>query len=282
MFENLANLIFPNSAYGYRSEDILKTLDTVTPEKINEFYKTLLSHPKDTLIVIAGQFNPKTIDSQLKPLTSLFKSTKQNNSIKFTALAPAQNKGTLKIQKPKQAATWIGYGWQGATVDKPQEYAALKILSNLLGGGFTSRMFDTMRNKNGVAYETAAIYAGKKLSASMTAYIGTDPNNEEKVLGLLDAILTDLRINPVDSKELEASKSEYIGEFFLAHEKVADQANFLGIYESLGAGFGYDDKLPKLIEKLKSMDIQTVAKKYLGVPAVKVIVSPQSIRTENE
>lgn len=283
MFENLGYGVFPDHPYGLTSKQVLNSLDkNITPEDIKRFYQTFTQTPSETILVVAGKISPSYVPYHINPLIRLFSNPIKNGVIQYPKLTKVLNQFEIKEQKPKQATTWMGKGWQGPTVNKPKQYAALKILSNILGGGFTSRMFDTMRNKNGVAYETAAIYAGRKQSGVMTAYIGTDPSNEEKVRQLLDAIIMDLKTKPVQREELEASKSEYIGEFFLAHEKVSDQANFLGIYEALGAGFQYDEQLPKLIKTLKSADVLQAAKILFKPKAVTSIVAPQSVRTENE
>jgi len=167
---------------------------------------------------------------------------------------------------------------------KPLKYqnSMTKVINGILGVGFTSRLFDHLRKAHGWAYETASFYQGFRRGGDMTLYIGTDPKNEADVLKGIDHEITDLKTNKVTSAELERNKSQIIGDFLLAHEGMAAQAQYLALYETMGLGFNFDSTYSSLIEKVTSDDVLRMAKKLFNQPTLKVIVSPASVRQENE
>ena len=73
---------------------------------------------------------------------------------------------------------------------------------------------------------------------------------------------------------LQAAKDKLTGSFALAHETNAAQAQYLGMYEAMGAGYEFDARYPELITQVSAGDIQRVARKYFSRPSVLSLVAP--------
>lgn len=280
MFELATENLYPNHPYGITGEQVEKNIPAITHQNLADYFNSLKNNAQDVTVSIVGNFDPTSVSKQLNQLFSQFKTNASAKGLPKTLLPLASK--TVQDHKPKQAATWIGYTWQGPEITDTKNYAALKVLTEILGGSFTSRLFTDLRKAKGYAYETASFYSGSIENGPFTAYIGTDPKNEAAVLKGLDEEIEKLKTTPVTPNELARAKSQIIGNFLLAHESMSDMALYLSLYQTLGTGFEFDRTYPDLIQSVTIEDVQAVANKIFSQPGIKSIVSPKSIRTEAE
>ena len=85
-----------------------------------------------------------------------------------------------------------------------------------------------------------------------------------------------LKKEPVPVAELSEAKSKLIGGFALAHDTNINQAFYMGLYETLGAGFTFDAIYPQLIQQVTPADVQQVAQKIFASPHVLSLVKPKN------
>jgi predicted Zn-dependent peptidase len=201
------------------------------------------------------------------------------NKAKVPKLATTQ---VLREERPKQSATWITQGWLAPSITSPQQFAALKLGNTLLGSGLSSRLFVNLREKQGLAYVTDSQYPSNKLGSRFVLYMGTDPNNEAKVLAGLQQEINRLANERLSDDELATVKQKYLGQFALSHDTNAHQAYYLGFYESLGVGHTLDATLPDLIHSVTAEQLQKTFQQLLVTPSVTVIVSPPQTHPQTQ
>jgi predicted Zn-dependent peptidase len=78
----------------------------------------------------------------------------------------------------------------------------------------------------------------------------------------------------ITNDELDRAKNFLIGNYLIDHESNSSQAFYLGWFEIIGAGWQFDSKYPKLIQKVALHDVLDVAQRYLAQPTT-VILKPQ-------
>jgi len=164
-----------------------------------------------------------------------------------------------------RAQTFIIMGYRSAPVVST-DYPALKILSSILGGGSSARLYEKLRGERGLAYAVGSFYPSREEDSFVAAYIGTAPMNEEGVKSLMALEFEDLRNVPVPEEELTIAKNRIIGDFELDHESNERQAFYLAWYEAIGMGYEYDAKYTEDLEKVTTEDVQRVARVYLENP----------------
>ena len=121
----------------------------------------------------------------------------------------------MSIKKPPSRWSWRGgrsgaNGNQGSGPPAPDR-EALDIVTHILGGGPSSRLFQHIREERGLTYST---YAGQAVYAdagTLTAYAATNPEHAAEVLELLRAELEDLR--SITADELEIAKGYLAGAY---------------------------------------------------------------------
>lgn len=280
MFEKLTEAMYPDHPYGAVGERLEASLPNISRDDLVNFYHQSLQ-PENLVISVTGNFDPDQVKAYFQQAVAKlpeFKTFVATND--FPAVKPLQEDVQVDAQKPEQAASWIAYGWLAPGISRSRDYITLKVINSLLGSGLSSRLFVNLREKQGLAYHVSSLYPSALQQSRFVMYIGTDPRNQEKVQEGFNQEIQRLQTERISEEELDRVKSKLIGSFALAHESNANQAMYLGLYETLGVGYQFDTEYPKLIEQVTAEDIQRVAKTYFNQPKVVTIVAPKTIREE--
>ena len=118
-------------------------------------------------------------------------------------------------------------GAPGLARDDERRFA-LRVLDNILGGTSSSRLFQEVREKRGLAYSVysfQSLYAG---SGQIGLYLGTRPDNVARALRVVADELERFRAEPATAEELERSKENVKGRVVLALESTTARMNRLG------------------------------------------------------
>ncbi len=279
LFENLTETLYPKHPYGDVGERLEAALPTVQRDELVQYYQNQI-RPENLVISVVGNFNPSQVQARLNEILGGL--PKAPAVVKFEDVPPLFKTEIVEAQKPELAATWVAYGWLAPNISSNRDFVTLKVINTLLGSGLSSRLFVELREKQGLAYHVSSMFPSKMKKSNFILYIGTDPANRETVQKGFDTEIQRLMTQPISADELERVKSKLIGQFALAHESNAAQANYLGLYETLGVGHQFDTLYPQLIRQVTAEDIQRVAKQVFTSPKVVAIVSPQSVRGKLE
>ncbi len=281
MFENLTESLYPTHPYGAVGKRLEDAIPQITRNELIQYYREQME-PDNLVIAVVGNVDSKTTQLRMTALLNALKNKTADAASKapenFPDVPPLKQNESVEAQKPEQAATWISYGWLAPGISTNRDYITLKVINALLGQGLSSRLFVDLREKQGLAYHVSSLYPSNLKNGSFVMYIGTAPQNQEKVITGFNEQIKRLQADPVTKDELDTVKSKLIGAFALAHESNANQAFYLGLYETLGVGYMFDKHYPELIEQVTPEDIQRVARLYFNQPKVVSIVAPKTVR----
>ncbi|HNV71358.1 MAG TPA: insulinase family protein, partial [Candidatus Ozemobacteraceae bacterium] len=170
-------------------------------------------------------------------------------------------KDVRDVREKKQA--FVCLGWLGPKIGHP-DYIKVKILNAILGGGMSARYFMNIRNKQSLAYAVTSLFPSRMFGGALLAAIGTDPGMIDKVR---DAVLhesEDIIKNGVSAEELARAIAYETGKFALDHDSCSKNASYLAWFESIGAGYQYDDTYLQEAKTVTAEDVKQMAVKYLG------------------
>jgi zinc protease len=153
------------------------------------------------------------------------------------------------------------------------DYAAVKVLSSVLGGGMAGRFFSELRDQQGLAYTTAAQSPSRVDQSYFMAQIGTAPQNAAKSEAALRDQLARIQREPVSDDELRVAKAYVLGNLEMDRRTNARQAWYLAAFEETGTGYEFLDRYMKDVRRVTAADLQRVAQKYLSTLRT-VIVEP--------
>jgi predicted Zn-dependent peptidase len=158
-----------------------------------------------------------------------------------------------------------------------RDYAAVKVLAAVLGGGLAGRLFAELRDRQALAYTASAFYDPVKEPGALVLYLGTAPENAARAETALLAEVERARTQPVSVEELGRAKGYLLGAYAMDRRTNARQAWYLGFYEVEGVGQGFPDRYRRAVAAVTAEDVRRVAHTSLGTLTV-VVLRPPTVR----
>lgn len=150
------------------------------------------------------------------------------------------------------------WGCRGFEYNDTRKYP-LFVLNTLLGGGMSSRLFQNIREKRGLAYSVYSFFNSYLDSGLFGVYAGTDPSNTEQVLKLIKADLKKVVRKPLAPRELERIKDQLKGGLLLGLESSGSRMHRLAKMELYSNDYKSLDDVIERINSVTSEEIQSVA-----------------------
>ena len=153
---------------------------------------------------------------------------------------------------------------------------SLNLLSQIIGGGMGSRLFNLLRERNGLTYESSCSTDYLLVGGEFNIYAVLDPskllyNGKKKgVLPLIIELLNELIHVGIETKELEIAKSNYKGKMVLQQEKISHIASYNGLHALLYSDepeIVYSEIYEKCYDKITLKQVNEVVRKYFTQPS---------------
>jgi zinc protease len=168
-------------------------------------------------------------------------------------------------------------GHSGIKRGNPDYYAASVMNYILGGGGFSSRLMQTVRDEMGLAYDIHSFFAPYKEGGLFEVGVQTKNESAKTVIGEIHSQMNRIRKDKVSEQELNDAKSYLTGSFPRKLDTNRKIADFLVAIEFYELGLDYVDKYPQYIRSVTADDVLRVAGKYLDTQdLVTVVVGKQS------
>ncbi|MFD0587532.1 M16 family metallopeptidase [Paenibacillus sp. GCM10027627] len=176
-----------------------------------------------------------------------------------------QFQGNYAFYKKKTEQNHICISFPGLS-NKDDKLYAMVLLNNALGGGMSSRLFQEIREKRGLAYSVYSYHMGYADSGLFTVYAGTAPKQTKEVLDLTMEQLHELSVKGLGGDELHRGKEQLKGSLILSLESTSSRMNRIGKNElMIGRHYTLDELLAR-IDRVTMDDVQEVTKRMLSVP----------------
>jgi predicted Zn-dependent peptidase len=151
---------------------------------------------------------------------------------------------------------------------------ALAVLNHVLGGGLSSRLFQTIREERGLAYSVYSYRMSFDDAGALAVYAGTAPARAGEVLGLVSEELDRLGQSGVTAREMEVAKGHLKGEMALSLEDSAARMSRIGRSLLVHGEVLQVDELVERIDAVTQAAVADVAADVLGRPRVVAAVGP--------
>lgn len=236
-------------------------------EKMLKNYRQKCYGAQNVVISVAGSFDPKRVveicEACFAPL--------QSNP--YTPQKNAIYNGGEKIVKRhiEQSHIMLGYKGEAQCAD---DALALDVYSSIVGGGLSSRLFQDIREKSGLAYSIYAYTQPMSETGVFSVYAGTSANKTDEVVEKIQNVLSSAS-QQISLDELNRAKAQIKASLATALESTsarADQmARHIHIY---GKVLSMDEMLDK-IKVITIEDVQRVSQNMLASTQTKAIVMPK-------
>ena len=268
-----AATLYPESPYGRPVEGNEASVNALQQESLREFYARYY-RPNRTILSVVGDISHPEI---AQALSQAFRSWHKGEPAKPPA-APSKIGGPDSVQVNKELTQAnIILGHEGVGRENP-DYYAIQVMNYILGGGgFSSRVLDSVRNERGLAYSIYSYFSAEKRRGTFELAMQTKNESALEAIRIAAAEIRRMREQPVTEQELQDAKDYLIGSFPLRLDTNRKVANFLAQVEYFELGLDYPDRYPDLIRRVTREDVLRVAQKYLKPEKlITVIVGDQT------
>jgi predicted Zn-dependent peptidase len=142
---------------------------------------------------------------------------------------------------------------------------ALRVLDNILGGTSSSRLFQEVREKRGLAYSVYSFSSQYARAGQVGIYLGTRGDNLAAALEVAGAELERVRVEPATAEELQRSKENVKGRLVLSLESTTSRMNRLGSSVLTGVPLLSVDELVARIDAVTVEDLEALAAELFDV-----------------
>lgn len=178
----------------------------------------------------------------------------------------------LTVRRPTEQANVIVGGLCLTATDDRR--FALTVLNAVLGGGMSSRLFQEIREKRGLAYSTYSFSSGHAETGLFGLYAGCTPAKVDEVTALLVLELEKLAQDPITPAELRRSIGQVSGGLVLGMEDTGSRMSRLGRAELVHGELLSTDESLERIRAVTAADIQSLAVLLAAQPRSVVRVGP--------
>jgi predicted Zn-dependent peptidase len=183
------------------------------------------------------------------------------------AVAGAGSGRAVVVSRPTEQANVV-LGGTGLTATDPRRYV-MTVLNGILGSGMSSRLFQEVREKRGLAYSVYSFASGYSDSGYFGLYAGCAPAKVDDVLALMRAELERLAADGVGDEELARAHGQICGGLVLGLEDTGSRMSRLGKAELVHGEFtDLDESLAR---------VRAVTAEQVRVLAADLAVRPQSL-----
>ncbi|MSR25062.1 MAG: insulinase family protein [Nitrospiraceae bacterium] len=175
-------------------------------------------HPHETVVAVAGNFDQKQLTALLDTHFGRFErpaATKRNRW-------PAEIHGGLRVHEKKLEQAHLCLGLKGISVEHKDRYVAA-LLNAVLGGNVSSRLFQEIREKRGLAYSIYSCLSAYSDGGMWSVYAGTRPAEAPKVVELVSREIKRLCAKGVSRDELARAKNQMKGSVMLGLESTSSR-----------------------------------------------------------
>jgi predicted Zn-dependent peptidase len=154
-------------------------------------------------------------------------------------------------------------GSEGLYVDDPRRYA-MGILNTVLGGGMSSRLFQEIREKRGLAYSVYSFNQGYSDASTFGLYAGCSPAKAEEVTGLMIEELEKVAISGITTDELNLAKGNISGSLALKFESNQARMSRLASAEIVAGEFMDLDETIERFDAVELAEVQELAQDLIS------------------
>ena len=175
-------------------------------------------HPHETVVAVAGNFEQKRLLSLLDTHFGRFERPAASKRNRW----PAEIHGGLQVHEKQLEQAHLCLGLKGISVEHKDRYAAA-LLNAVLGGNVSSRLFQEIREKRGLAYSIYSCLSAYSDGGMWSIYAGTRPSEAPRVVELATKELTRLCTKGVRRDELGRAKNQMKGSVMLGLESTSSR-----------------------------------------------------------
>ncbi len=256
--------VFPDQALGRPVIGTREVIGSVPESGVRAYHAGHYTAPNMVVAAAGNITHERVMELSERLLGDLPRAASEGVFEPASAGAPA-----LVIKEKATEQYHLCLGGPGLSRNDPRRHAQ-SVLDTVLGGSMSSRLFQEVREKRGLAYSVGSYVVGYADAGQVGVYLGTREDN----LGVCcDIIATELRrigAEPLPAEELRRAKDHLKGRLVLGMESSGTRMNRIGRSVMTGTEMLTVDEIVERVEAVTVDDVQALAQEHWAPEAMSV------------
>jgi predicted Zn-dependent peptidase len=251
--------LFPHHALGREVSGSQETIAAVTRDQIAEYHA---DHYRTSNVVVAVAGNVDH-DDVVEMVQKGLPSTSGERPVRVHDADEGSPESYARVDRPLEQSHVV-LGARALRRDDPDRFA-LAVVDQVLGGGMSSRLFQEVREKRGLAYSVFSYRSAFEETGSLAVYCATAPERVEETLAVvrdeLDRMVAD---GGITERELTGAKGHLTGSLALSLESSSSRMHRIGRSELTMGEVPSLDWVVEQVEAVTADDVARVIDRVLG------------------
>ena len=270
--EEFAAAMFGDTSLGRPVLGTIGTITSISRSSINAFYRRKY-RPEAMVIAAAGNLDHATVVRQVRAAFADVLDDSAEVNAPRKVRRPRPHGAGMKVTTRATEQANLVLGVPGLSRSDPRRYA-MSVMSTAFGGGMSSRLFQEVREKRGLAYSVYSYAQGYADDGVFGVYVGCLPSKVDSVLDVCMSELDRLATSGLTDDEIARGKGQVRGGTVLGQEDTGARMTRIAKSELHGEPLLSIDALLDRVEAVTSGEIQDVAHDLLTRPATLAVVGP--------
>lgn len=245
-----------------------KSLKNIKKTNMLQYFKDEFDISR-VVISAAGNVKHKNLVDIIKKNIGNIKKKKQIQN--FNKQEPTQDSSIKKIPSGKTNSVHMCFGCLGCRRDSKDKYP-ISIFTNLLGGSMSSRLFQKIREDEGLAYSIFSSNVQYMDTGIIVIYAASSPKNTDRIMELIRNEIKNISRHGIREAELSIARENLKGNIVLSIEDISSKMF------RLGKGLLFDknvltiNKILKKIDNVKKSDLDDIAERYFNLDRMSLVM----------
>jgi predicted Zn-dependent peptidase len=273
--EAFAAQLFGDTPLGRPILGTVESINAITRQQITEHYAARY-RPENLVVAVAGNVVHDDVVAQVQAaFGGLLAGDAAPAPPRLNGAGPAEAAAGTGIRLVsrgiEQANVVLGCG---AVARTDERRFALGVLNAALGGGMSSRLFQEVREKRGLAYSVYSFTSQQADTGMWGVYVGCLPAKADEVLAICQEEIAGVISGGLTDAELDRGKGQLRGSIVLGLEDPSSRMSRLGKSELVYPRLEPVDEILAAIEAVSHDDVRRVAAEVLARPKALAVVGP--------
>ena len=269
--DKLFEKCYEGSALGRPILGTAETLQTINSEAMHDYMRRYY-RPADTVIAVSGHFTEEDLDY----IADLFSQMEGNGRNQIT---PAVYQPSLMLREKDIEQNHLCLSFPGVSLLSGDRFA-MNLLSSILGGGMSSRLFQSVREKNGLCYSIYSFTTPHLDTGLLSIYTGLGAETERKALELIVRELHEFCETGPAPDELSRCREQVKTTLLMGLESTGTRMMTVGRSELLRGEVSAVEQVLAAYDKVTMEDILSLARRVFDFSQVSLAVVGQPDREE--
>lgn len=275
--DEFASVLFGDSPLGRPILGTIDTIEAIPRASINRFYRSRYK-PTSMVVSVAGSLDHDTVVKLVrKAFAPVLDDSAEIPPARKGGNSRSSDTGIRIVERPTEQAHLV-MGMPGLVRGDDRRYA-MSVLSTAFGGGMSSRLFQEIREKRGMAYSVYSYAQSYADNGMFGIYVGCLPGKVESVLQVCRDELNSIVAHGLTDDEIRRAKGQVRGATVLGQEDTGARMTRIAkseLHQDPLLGIG---QLLERVDEVTADDIRELARELLGTDPALALIGPFSEST---